>query len=318
MSISEIMRIQPDHASGAIGSWKDCVSRNMLRGLDVDSENGDIVAELLAFDFAGARLWFLGSNAQRAVRSEPVQRRSAPVAIFLLEGVGKLSQDGRECELEPGSFAFVDAARPLKLEHPGTFRELYLQFPQKAFRAGDFQKSVAVKMSARTSLDRPLYDCVRNVWDAAGDLKPEDHSAAISALISLASMTSAFRHGKAQASLPMRVERAMGFIEHRLGDERLSAQAVADSQGVSRRYLDELFLQSGHRIESWIWERRLQRAADELRVQRQNNRSLLQIALDLGFKDPSHFSRMFTRRHGVSPRQYRRDHTTETAGAIRH
>jgi hypothetical protein len=39
---------------------------------------------------------------------------------------------------------------------------------------------------------------------------------------------------------------------------------VAEAQDVSRRYLDELFAKSGHRIETWMWEQRLQRAAEEL------------------------------------------------------
>jgi AraC family transcriptional activator of pobA len=35
-------------------------------------------------------------------------------------------------------------------------------------------------------------------------------------------------------------------------------------------------------------------------------RPIARIALDLGFADPAYFSRFFTRRIGVSPRQYRK------------
>jgi AraC-like DNA-binding protein len=36
-----------------------------------------------------------------------------------------------------------------------------------------------------------------------------------------------------------------------------------------------------------------------------NSRSIAQIAVRLGYSDPSHFSRAFRRWEGISPRSYR-------------
>jgi AraC-like DNA-binding protein len=109
----------------------------------------------------------------------------------------------------------------------------------------------------------------------------------------------------------------MGYIEDNLAEGWLNPQAVADAQGVSRRYLDDRFGRLGLRIEGWIWERRLLRAREELalasRLGRNNGKTIIQIALDTGFKSPSHFSRSFSSRFGVSPREYRNTLECESA-----
>ncbi len=291
----------------SVEAWQACLSRHMLPGLEIlPSLEKKIFADLVTFDFAGARLWSLRSNAQRAIRRQAVPgKRFLPVAIFQLSGTTHLTQGDRHCSLEPETFAFLNAAEPLELDHLGNFEQLYLQFPEHAFKPGEFRRVSSIAMEAQTATDRPLFECAKNLWQAAPALHTFDHLPAINALISLCNITSAFQQARRDPELSIRVERAMAYIENRLGNERLNAQSVADAQGVSRRYLDELFSRFGHRIETWIWERRLQRAADMLVAVDQGRRTLLQIALDVGFKSPSHFSRSFTKRFGMSPRNYR-------------
>jgi AraC-like DNA-binding protein len=52
-----------------------------------------------------------------------------------------------------------------------------------------------------------------------------------------------------------------------------------------------------------ITELRYEHAA---RLLRESDATALEIALEVGYEDPSHFSRAFKRIAGVSPREYRR------------
>jgi AraC-like DNA-binding protein len=131
-------------------------------------------------------------------------------------------------------------------------------------------------------------------------------------------ITTPFQRSAESAPIDVRVRRALEFIEGRLCSELLTAGAVSEAQKLSRRHLDDLFLKSvGLRVERWIWERRLSRAEQALRAPHFGSRSLLQLALDLGFKSPSHFSRAFANRFGVAPREYRRRCQTSTGAADR-
>lgn len=60
----------------------------------------------------------------------------------------------------------------------------------------------------------------------------------------------------------------------------------------------------------WLLSRRIEHAEDLLS---DGNRSLVDVALTVGFADQSHFTRVFTRRVGVSPGAYRRAHCARVA-----
>jgi AraC-like DNA-binding protein len=41
---------------------------------------------------------------------------------------------------------------------------------------------------------------------------------------------------------------------------------------------------------------------------RDPEKTVMDVACDVGFSDPSHFSRLFRQMSGISPRKYRRQH----------
>jgi AraC-like DNA-binding protein len=296
--------------SSTLGAWRSSL-RHRLPGVDVASSRKDLHVELSFLDLAGARLWSFRSSNQRVFRTAPdTQRRFVPMAIVVLEGKARMTQFGRTCEVNPGGFVFIDSAEPMVLEYLENFHHLHLQFAKTTFAPTAFRRSVCFPLGSPSAMDRTFVDCVKSLWESAPSLGPLKHSAALGAVISLSSLTTAFDVEDTERSVPIRVTRAMAFIEHNLGEPWLNPKAVADAQQVSRRYLDDLFCERGYRIESWIWERRLVRAAEELNVHNSSwgaaRKTILQIALDLGFSSPSHFSRTFTRRFGMSPREFRK------------
>ena len=303
-------------AAAALGSWRSDLN-SRLPGLEVTSTSKDLHVERKSLDLAGARLQSLRSASLRAFRTAPDTRlRFAPMVIVMLEGKARMTQFGRTCDVAEGGFVFLDFAEPMTLECLGNFHLLELQFAKTTFAANAFRRSACVPVEAQSAMDRTFVDCVKTLWESGPSLDPLKHSAALGAVVSLSSLTTAFDVQDVEASVPIRVTRAMVYIENNLGESWLNPKAIADAQRVSRRYLDDLFSARGHSIESWVWERRLVRAAEDLSIHNSQwgaaKKTILQIALDLGFSSPSHFSRTFSRRFGVSPREFRKHLTDST------
>jgi AraC-like DNA-binding protein len=231
------------------------------------------------------------------------------MAIIPLQSELVVAQHGRSRAVRPGEFVFMDSAAPFEMDWSEGFQNLYVHFPSCSFVPSLFYKAVCRAGEATTEFDLLFKSAVQSIWNNAGDLRPTEHGAALNSILSLCPLTSAFRDSSREIEPCIRVTRAMNFIEDNLGEDWLSPMSVAEAQGVSRRYLDDRFGLLGLRIERWIWERRLLRARDELGLSGRagrNAKTIIQVALDNGFKSPSHFSRSFAARFGASPREFRK------------
>ncbi|MEN8801870.1 MAG: AraC family transcriptional regulator, partial [Thiogranum sp.] len=88
-----------------------------------------------------------------------------------------------------------------------------------------------------------------------------------------------------------------------LPEQLPSIEFAADMAGTSVRTLQRRLKGNAVTYSDLINELRYERAA---RLLRESDATALDIALEVGYEDPSHFSRAFKRIAGVSPREYRR------------
>jgi AraC family transcriptional regulator, arabinose operon regulatory protein len=99
-----------------------------------------------------------------------------------------------------------------------------------------------------------------------------------------------------------RFERIVGFIRENLNEE-ISIEILCDIGAVSRSTLRRIFKKLTSKSPySWILDARLERARYLLRT---TTVSVAQISQQTGFQDPSYFIRIFGKREGIPPRQYR-------------
>lgn len=103
-------------------------------------------------------------------------------------------------------------------------------------------------------------------------------------------------------------QRARRIIESRLGDYRLGAETLAFDMALSRASLYRLF-EPYQGITSFILDRRLAYARKAL-ADADDTRHIGIIASACGFVDPSHFSRVFRRRFGMTPVEFRKQGRT--------
>jgi AraC-like DNA-binding protein len=102
-----------------------------------------------------------------------------------------------------------------------------------------------------------------------------------------------------------RVATIKKYIESHLDDPDLGPQTLAVTFGISLRYLHLLFGRLGTTVSRWILDRRLERCRREL-VVAGPHKNITEVAFSWGFNDTAHFSRVFKKRYGVAPREYRR------------
>jgi LacI family transcriptional regulator len=102
---------------------------------------------------------------------------------------------------------------------------------------------------------------------------------------------------------------AIRFIR-RAAAKPIRVQDVLETMAISRRRLDQKFCRVlGHPVHREITLARIDRI---IRLLVETNRSVTQIAYDLGFHGPDHVGRYFRRHKGLSPSDYRRRRGSRT------
>jgi AraC-like DNA-binding protein len=96
-----------------------------------------------------------------------------------------------------------------------------------------------------------------------------------------------------------RLNAALSSISARFQEPGLRIATVAETQGISTRYLQQLLESSGTSFTAYINDLRLQRAFKLLTEHPE--RRIVEIALEVGFSDISHFNRLFRARFGDTP-----------------
>lgn len=308
--MTSMQAVSEDVLAAAPLAWQSQLPSS-AEGLKMETGPDPWGGEFRSFHFSGARMYHLHADLKQTSRQRPCRNRFAPMAVLPLRGQLALRQNDRTCDLLPGEFAFLDSAAPFEMAADEEFNNLYMHFPPCSFVPSLFYKAICRPGDTASDFDILFRSTIESVWKNAIELHPTEHGAALNSILSLCPLTSAFRDSAREIEPCIRVTKAMNYIEDNLAEEWLSPQAVADAQGVSRRYLDDRFGLLGLRIERYIWERRLSRARDELSLSARSGRgtgkTVIQVALDNGFKSPSHFSRSFSARFGVAPRQFRKD-----------
>ncbi len=230
---------------------------------------------------------------------------------FQIANQGIVRQNGREAILTPRTFAMYDSTQPYTLSFKENFHQLIVQMPKKVLSQHlmNPEQYTAVQMSGHSGLGAVLTNFIFSLAKEMGNInqQSDELSDNLINMIAMAFSSSVMleqvgSNSVVKESLKTRIYR---YIELNLCNPELSNQSIADSQGISVRYLNKLFEDQSESVHSLILEKRLQRSYNLLQDSAYQGHSIEMIAFNSGFSSAAHFSRCFKKRFGTSPGQLR-------------
>ncbi|MGE0674075.1 MAG: helix-turn-helix domain-containing protein [Methylibium sp.] len=253
----------------------------------------------------------VASSAQFLNRRTEEIRRNPVEFIFVnfqLEGSCVVRQDGRESLVQSGDFSIVDTTRPYFLDFRDDWRVLSFRVPRTPFLAklAAPRDAMARCLSGAQGAGLVATRFAQSLQDLDDDLSEvsqESLSTALNCVVTatLGSMPETREQDRSSLRLATR-SAVEGYIADHLADPSLSPHTIAARFRMSRRSLYSLFEASPLSVSGMIRALRLERSAQDLL--RPNRPSILEVALRWGFNDLSHYSRIFKRRFGASPREF--------------
>jgi RpiB/LacA/LacB family sugar-phosphate isomerase len=101
---------------------------------------------------------------------------------------------------------------------------------------------------------------------------------------------------------PRRLQRVLEHVKENIGKD-LSVGEMAEVVGMSQYYFSKLFkMSTGTTPHQYVMRQRIERAQELLR---DGNTALVEIATQVGFETQSHFTSVFRRLVGITPKKFR-------------
>lgn len=259
--------------------------------------------------------------AEGAGSAGPVLRSTEftnSAAWLVREGWARVEQDGRSHTAHPGQWLIVKPGPRLQTFSQDA-RMLSIAFEARWPDGSHlYQEGLSLVIDAAKAPElerkvRPILNTVMKIAPGTWDLR--DHKADLGVFLRLeqllcdwiAALASTLTELGIQHSghfgIDERVRTAVETLHARDLAEPLALETLAAQVHVSPNHLTRLFLKDLHCTPHKFWERlRLEQAQSRLR---QPDVRIKEVAIDLGFKHLSHFSKWFKRQTGSPPQQAR-------------
>lgn len=300
-------------------AWQELVSRVFLplaiTPLGTGGRPTHFEASVTGRDLGGVRVWWVTGSPMSAERGGR-HIRAASVDDYLLAvhitGAARASQGGREAELGPGDFALLDSARPYSIAFRAQdrFGHLIYQIPRASLDARrQAGESTAIRVPAASAPGRLAVPYLRTLaapgWPPPGEAPGESFTDIALDLVASALRAVAGHHDGPPPRGAARIRELKTCALAHLGDPGLSPASIARASYISVRQLHRLFARDGLSFAAWVREQRLRRCRDDLADPGLRHLAISAIAERWGYRSQAHFTRAFSARFGVTPREFR-------------
>ncbi len=263
-----------------------------------------------AFSFTKFSLQNLrASTTSRTIRHSNNKTDVLFLSIVLSGSVGA-SQNDRSNIDNVGDFSIRDPNTPWEIEHRGYSEVLAIEIPRNRLEdmLGSSRLFAGLTVEGHLPVTALARSFLYNLSQIGGQLTSEAAERMSSTGIDLIAASIAERMaleipGSLKKSLT--IQKAKSYIDNNIGSTDLSPLQVSSAVGVSLRHLQILFREIGQNISTYIWHRRLEKAARRLSDPISSHIMLNEIAFRCGFSDQAHFSRRFRNQFGMTPSEYR-------------
>lgn len=261
----------------------------------------------------GMRLSPIKSNAIKLKRltKEPTEAiHDCYFVVVLTSGKYLLEQGGREVSLQPGDMTLYDATEPHTIVMPQTSSKILISIPRNMFKQRIYNagKLTAKKIPAKSGIGAVASAFIQTAVNQLNELEQPQFlelSDPILDMLTLAARqlnTSSIHLSDHKSLTLMRVKQ---FI-HQHGEESdLNPDVISNGVGLSVRYINNLFNMEETSLMRFLTQQRLELAKRRLSNHLLSHKTITELAMQSGFNNMAHFSRIFKQNYGMSPRQYR-------------
>ncbi|HEY0198688.1 MAG TPA: helix-turn-helix domain-containing protein [Rhodanobacter sp.] len=302
-----------------LGKWQEHISNALFpvslkrsrQHADAPVRIGARFKRIAALSFAA--MSGSGLTVQRHSGKNVPQENSHLKLLFGIKGQCLIRQDGREVALSAGQWTAYDPSRAYEAVPDG--ETIALVFPTQGASLWErFAKSTAgrvqpIRGNALLTL-RAMGFCLEGGLDGE-----HDDLTGIAESISALMRSLARQYADRPETVPQRAPRhlqLLGDLRARLDeqfrDPSLDVNSLAHHLGISRRTLYNVLAAEGQTPHQIILEYRLNAARSALADPQHRFKSVTEIALDSGFPDINHFSRLFRQHFGSTPTACRQAH----------
>ena len=226
-------------------------------------------------------------------------------------GEFNIHQAGSTIPLQPGTGSLYYANEPYRLQCYVKSRQFWVELPRAAFdrRFDGKRPPLLTPVNLNHGLGRITAEfCTALAQESANvdDTSRERLGEQFMDILALALSGEPGRQAADEKSIQFaRLRSVKAYIESNLGDPDLSLAAIAKNNGISLRYLHQLFRLTDTSVSEWLRFRRLQRCRDLLASPRNAKQSITEIAYSMGFSSSSHFSNLFRAQFNMRPSDVR-------------
>jgi AraC-like DNA-binding protein len=213
-----------------------------------------------------------------------------------------VEQDSRRAVVGPGDIFVVDGGRPGVCRIPNRIHSHTLVVPKALVPASS---SLPDKLPAESPTARLLGGYMRLLVRELPSLPAATVGAATRAALALLELITVSDEHAAD-SQPLRIAllpQVLRYIDSHLADTDMTTSTIADANAISVRTLHAMFTATGETVNAYIRRRRLEGSRMELISE--PNRKVIDISRRWGFKNASHFARVFKATYGIAPLELR-------------
>lgn len=295
--------------------WRRKVSDEFVK-LTLEPENvGVFRGSLRAIEFGDllmANLWHDPLKVSRSAGQAQGDVEHFYKITVQLDGYSIIAQDDRESALAPGDFTIYTTERPFTVTTPASARSLVIAVPIETMRMPGrlMDQITAVRVSGRTGLGVVASKFMTGLDEGLGKRAILPSRELADSVLSVLRSTLTHEFGESLAAGDESTGATiLAYIEQRLGDPEFSQDEVASAHHISVRQLQRIFQEQGTTFSQWVQSRRLEQIRRELERAGQPGAGVHDIAITWGIHDASYFSRLFKQRYGMTPTEYRFEHT---------
>jgi AraC family transcriptional regulator, positive regulator of tynA and feaB len=302
---------KPARDDQPFGSWADDLAAAFVRLEPRKIADHPFEGAISRTDAVPIQISLVKATKHRVLRLRSHIARNADDLCFVnlqLEGLGRTIQHGYEQISAPGDLAVADTTEPFEIANCRDFELFCFAVPRNLLPKGFFGRP-QFNLSA-TETGRALSRTLAGYAELC--LGSAETSAA--AALTGAHVVDLIAHApdilanapSEQINVPVLLSMMLDYIDRHSDDPALGAAMLARKFRCSQRYVHRLFANTGRSVGEHVNHKRMLACMRNLLDRDCRHKTIAEIAFAAGFRDISHFNRLFKRSNGAAPREFRR------------